>query len=179
MVISEIQTDGYGVSGKWESHEKNLYASFTTNIVDNLSIRASLISYYYIKEYIKNIILKIPNDIYYKKDKLSGVIVEDNIIGIGINFNGNDNIGINNITKEHNPIDIDLFVKTIKKVMKIPKEEIQKTYQEIALKDIDNFNIYIKNDMKKIDIKITEINDNKLITKDKTYHIEQLKFLIK
>ncbi len=104
-IVTEEQTEGRGQSGaSWESetgknlifstvlYPQNLHAeeSFIISCIFSLSIKETL------DEYISDITIKWPNDIYYKDEKICGILIENeisgelitrSIVGIGLNVN--------------------------------------------------------------------------------------------
>lgn len=103
LVIADIQTAGRGSHRErvWVSNEGNFHGSFIINVSkigynsSNLSFLNTQIMLALQKTLIEitknnNIKIKLPNDIYYNKKKLAGVLIETSypfaVIGIGINL---------------------------------------------------------------------------------------------
>jgi len=101
ICLSEMQTQGRGRRGdRWQSPSSgNLYLSifwpFPANITKSgLSIAVGITLINTLKaQGINDLKLKWPNDIWYKKQKLAGILVEsrfgsrqNTVIGIGLNF---------------------------------------------------------------------------------------------
>jgi len=101
ICLSETQTQGRGRRGdRWQSPSSgNLYLSifwpFPANITQSgLSIAVGITLINTLKaQGINDLKLKWPNDIWYKKQKLAGILVEsrfgnrqNTVIGIGLNF---------------------------------------------------------------------------------------------
>jgi BirA family biotin operon repressor/biotin-[acetyl-CoA-carboxylase] ligase len=103
-VITKRQTNGVGSrDNSWEDGEGNLFFSFATyidDLVDDLPLGSASIYFSFImkeilKEFVDEIWLKWPNDLYYKKSKIGGTITKkiDNILvcGMGVNLKKNSN----------------------------------------------------------------------------------------
>lgn len=106
---ADIQTKGRGRrGGKWISeNQDNVYASLAFHCKQNItksklmSVKVALGVFATIKEYLpkelqQHLKIKLPNDIYYKDQKLAGILIETKnikrdsfgiVIGIGINVN--------------------------------------------------------------------------------------------
>jgi len=103
-VIAKEQTDGVGSrNNSWEGGEGNLFFSLAISI-DTLPkdlplSSASIYFSYFMKDILKNYVddiwLKWPNDLYHNKSKIGGTITKkiDNILvcGMGINLQQNRN----------------------------------------------------------------------------------------
>ena len=105
IVMADFQTAGRGQKGfSWESEAgKNLIFSILfhpVNVPANrpfvISEMASLSVKYTLDQYLTDITVKWPNDIYYKDLKITGILIENviiarkiaqSVIGIGINVN--------------------------------------------------------------------------------------------
>lgn len=105
IVIAEEQTDGKGQrENKWESAKgENLTFSFvlypnflkaTDQFLISKIVSLSLVDL--LKNYVKNVKIKWPNDIFIGKKKIAGVLIENvikgasissSVIGIGLNIN--------------------------------------------------------------------------------------------
>jgi|TARA_A100001015_G_scaffold138132_1_gene153128 BirA family biotin operon repressor/biotin-[acetyl-CoA-carboxylase] ligase len=99
IITSDIQTKGRGRNQKeWDSPKGNLYYSFgftTRKLIDGLSVKVGLLAAeVLIKILNKNVLLKWPNDLFYQKKKVGGILVESAshnkslkiVVGIGINL---------------------------------------------------------------------------------------------
>jgi BirA family biotin operon repressor/biotin-[acetyl-CoA-carboxylase] ligase len=106
---ADMQTKGRGrQGGKWVSQDKdNIYSTlaftYKSAIADSslISIKIALAVLQALKNYIpqqlqKYLKIKLPNDIYFKDQKLSGILIEtknikkdqfDIVIGVGVNVN--------------------------------------------------------------------------------------------
>lgn len=105
VIMADLQTAGKGQSGAiWESLPKeNLlisiyYRPHFLKIADQfmLSIAISLAICDFLKNYIEDVTIKWPNDIYVSNQKIAGILIENSIqqdvinnsiIGIGLNIN--------------------------------------------------------------------------------------------
>lgn len=105
MVIAEFQSDGRGQMGNgWDSEAgKNLLLSlliYPANLLANeqfiISRIASLAVKNCLDQFVDDIRIKWPNDIYWKDKKIAGMLIENDVqgkyiqnsvIGIGININ--------------------------------------------------------------------------------------------
>ena len=105
IVLADYQTAGRGqIHNSWESEaEQNLTFSIyfcPENVPANMpfviSEMVSLSIKYTLDKYIADISIKWPNDIYYKDNKIAGILIENtisdifiekSIIGIGLNIN--------------------------------------------------------------------------------------------
>ena len=105
VIWADYQTKGRGQAGNsWESESgKNLLCSilyYPERLLANRAFRvlemAALSVKYTLNKYISDISVKWPNDIYWKDQKISGILIENDltghlitrsIIGIGINLN--------------------------------------------------------------------------------------------
>ena len=103
-VITKNQTAGVGSrDNSWEGGEGNLFFSFALKIanlpkdllLNSVSIYFSYIMKELLEQYNSNIYLKWPNDLYYFKSKIGGIVtkkVDDVLVcGIGINLKKNSN----------------------------------------------------------------------------------------
>lgn len=130
-IYTDYQTSGRGQRGNsWES-EKDKNLIFSTLIKPNkllakeqfvISELFSLSVKDFLSQYVENILIKWPNDIYYKDKKICGILIENNlssqyikesIAGIGININQDkfysnapNPISLKNITGTNYNIDI-------------------------------------------------------------------------
>jgi len=99
IITSDIQRKGRGRNQKeWDSPKGNLYFSFgftSQKLIDGLSVKVGLlVAEVLIKILGKNVLLKWPNDLFYQKKKVGGILVESAshsksfkiVIGIGINL---------------------------------------------------------------------------------------------
>jgi BirA family biotin operon repressor/biotin-[acetyl-CoA-carboxylase] ligase len=105
VVVTDYQTAGRGCgTNKWESERgKNLLFSILIHPVDvpvsrqfHISMAISLAILDALEQYIGDVSIKWPNDIYWRNGKLGGILIEyrwqggcikDCIIGIGLNVN--------------------------------------------------------------------------------------------
>ncbi|MDR0698045.1 MAG: biotin--[acetyl-CoA-carboxylase] ligase [Tannerella sp.] len=105
VILADYQTEGRGQAGNsWESERgKNLTFSVLLYPVDLpanksfvISEMASLCVKYTLDQYLPDISVKWPNDVYYEDRKISGILIENkvirskiarSVIGIGINVN--------------------------------------------------------------------------------------------
>ncbi len=90
VVSSKIQSNGYGRTGTWDSSAEHVYMSIKLPLYKGDISELILLSIYQVcTKYQVNVRIKLPNDVYYNKQKLSGFIVnyteEAIIVGIGIN----------------------------------------------------------------------------------------------
>jgi len=103
-VMAKEQTEGVGSrDNSWEGGDGNLFFSSAISIDDlpvDLPLNSASIYFSYImkevlSEYIEDIWVKWPNDLYYKQDKIGGTITKkmDNnlLFGMGINLQKNSN----------------------------------------------------------------------------------------
>jgi len=103
-VMAKRQTTGVGSrDNSWEDGEGNLFFSFAIELDDlpsdlpigSASIYFSFIMKEILKEFVDDVWLKWPNDLYYKKSKIGGTITKkiDNILvcGMGVNLKKNSN----------------------------------------------------------------------------------------
>ena len=104
VVVTKKQTNGIGSrDNSWEGGEGNLFFSFALSLDDlpidlplnSASIYFSFIMKEILEKFIDDIWLKWPNDLYYQKNKVGGIITKkiDNVLvcGIGINLKKNSN----------------------------------------------------------------------------------------
>lgn len=152
FIITQKQTAGKGQqNNKWESQDfKNLTFSIILkpihiNAGDQFIVSqiVSLSVLDYLTHYIKDVIIKWPNDIYVKNKKISGILIEHLIMGMEINFsvcgvgiNINQNkfisdapnpISLNQITqKEYNlEIEIEKFYTIFENNLNLAYESAQ------------------------------------------------------
>jgi len=103
-VVAKRQIAGIGSrNNSWEGGDGNLFFSFAVQLdklPDDLPLSSASIYFSYImkeilEEYVEDIWLKWPNDLYYLKSKIGGTITKkiDNILfcGMGINLQKNSN----------------------------------------------------------------------------------------
>ncbi len=162
VVLTDDQTAGKGQAGNsWESEpNKNLTFSLLLNptyieIQDQfiISKAVALGILQFLKYYSPDFSIKWPNDIYYKNNKIGGILIEnsicqnlisDSIIGIGLNINQTDfmsnapnPISLKNITG--NEFDLET---TLHKIL----ESIANCINQIKLGNIESLNeLYLKN----------------------------------
>lgn len=162
-VVADFQNSGRGQRGNtWESEkDKNLLFSlvvFPTFLKANCQFLLSQIVSLAIKEeldqYVDDIAIKWPNDIYWRDKKICGILIENNlmgdhicqsIIGIGININQKkffssapNPVSIWQITgKEYN----------LTHVLESIVDRIQKRYQSLAKGDEDSIQIDYQNSL--------------------------------
>ena len=105
VVVADYQTAGRGCgTNKWESERgKNLLFSILIHPVEvpvmrqfHISMAISMAIFDALEQYIGDVSIKWPNDIYWRNGKLGGILIEnrlqggcikDCIIGIGLNVN--------------------------------------------------------------------------------------------
>ncbi len=188
FVIARLQTNGYGVTGRWESNYSNLYYSqVIKKNINYIHIYALVGIYNYLNTINKDIYIKLPNDFYYNNLKLSGFLVEKYmdgyILGIGINIYQpideyktslyeinkidydikNEAIKLNQSINEVLNYDLDELLKYYKSILNILNKEITCLYKPT--------NEYIKG-------VVSDINFDFITINDKKYEIIKLKFLI-
>lgn len=170
-ILAKNQTKGRGQRGNvWVSEPaKNLTASillhpgtikptehFYISEVTALAVARTIANY--LEEWQKPFLsVKWPNDIYYKNDKIAGILIENNImngvinysiLGIGLNLNqevfpqeANNAISLKNITNKSYDI-IDVMQKILSK--------FEDMYEDIHNEKFNNFhNTYIRRLYKK------------------------------
>lgn len=165
IISCKEQTAGYGRSGLWDGKKQNIYLSIVLPQASGDITELILSSLYQLFEQLRiKVRIKLPNDIYYKHQKLAGFIVnqvqERLVVGIGINIakmNHPNWIGITEITScDYEPI------KLIEKLQKIIIDNYQKDkdfineYFNHAL-DIRNQKINVLN-RQTLKMEILEIN---------------------
>ena len=138
FIITQKQTAGKGQqNNKWESQD---YKNLTFSIIlkpqninaGNQFLISQIVSLSvldYLNQYIKDVIIKWPNDIYVKNKKISGILIEHLIMGMDINFSV-CGVGINvnqNIFMSDAPNPISLNQITNKEYNL--KMEIEKFYE--------------------------------------------------
>ena len=101
LVTADMQTKGRGRNEKeWNSPKGNLYFSFgftRHNLINGLSVKVGLIVAESLQQILKkNVLLKWPNDLFFKDKKIGGILTEASIdgdrinsliLGIGLNLN--------------------------------------------------------------------------------------------
>ncbi|MBI1300491.1 MAG: biotin--[acetyl-CoA-carboxylase] ligase [Alphaproteobacteria bacterium] len=96
-ILTHNQTNGYGRHGRtWENGEGNLFFSFLlkpdcpSQNIAQLSLIAGLALHQTIQSFVKDVIVKWPNDITIADKKCAGILIEIQdsfaIIGIGVNL---------------------------------------------------------------------------------------------
>lgn len=192
VVYTFNQTNGYGVTGTWDGQNKNIYYSQILFLKDlktieekNLWVYILVAVYQTCQKYNEDIKIKIPNDIYYKKQKISGFLIEKVnkkfIVGIGINVfeeTTEQRTGLANISTSQINIEtiVDDLISNIKKNIELDYKEIYKLFVEgtnIINKEI----MYLNNNKLKKGI-VKKLEDRKIIFEDITYYFEEIKFLI-
>lgn len=192
VVYTFNQTNGYGVTGTWDGQNKNIYYSQILFLKDlktieekNLWVYILVAVYQTCQKYNEDIKIKIPNDIYYKKQKISGFLIEKVnkkfIVGIGINVfeeTTEQRTGLANISTSQINIEtiVDDLISNIKKNIELDYKEIYKLFVEgtnIINKEI----MYLHNNKLKKGI-VKKLEDRKIIFEDITYYFEEIKFLI-
>jgi biotin-[acetyl-CoA-carboxylase] ligase BirA-like protein len=121
VIVCEDQTSGYGVSGMWEGSVGNL---FYTIVLDNFIVELKKLPFMIlnsmfkvINEYVENVHIKLPNDLYIDDKKIGGFIIEQKddkyIIGIGMNINSSidGHIALKDIYSQE--IDIDEVIDNL------------------------------------------------------------------
>lgn len=147
-IVAEKQTDGVGRCGRsWESPKGNLFASIIKKFpldkeLTKLSLAISCAAHEAISHYIPdNLYLHWPNDIYYKKSKIAGILITVIdywlVISVGVNVNSTPEIA-NTVS-----------MKDICENETIPPEEVLEKILVALNKWLDNFEIlnflHIKN----------------------------------
>jgi BirA family biotin operon repressor/biotin-[acetyl-CoA-carboxylase] ligase len=162
VIRAGFQTAGKGQQGnRWESErDKNLLFSiilFPSSVEPDeqflISMTISLGICDYLKQFLSNVTIKWPNDIYVNNNKLAGILIENSLIGhyiessvagIGININQEtfsqeipNPVSVKIITgKEH---DTDLFLREL-------LSRLDKRYKQLLYGDRDQIrNEYFSN----------------------------------
>ena len=191
VVVAERQTKGRGQVGtKWDSETgKNLTFSIIINSkgfnIENqfyLSMAVSLGLFNVLKEQVKlPLFIKWPNDILAVKDKIAGVLIENNIggkfikqsvVGIGINVNQEifpselsnvtslKNIARHNFNLDHLLFQIVTSIKTYVQFIKTNKlKELKKLYLE-SLYKMNIPSMFIDNNNAIFLGKIVDVDEN-------------------
>ncbi len=108
IIVADKQTKGRGQYGKkWISYKGNLFVSIffqldkvNLSLAQMTKINCNLVKKFLSNYYKKKISIKLPNDLYIKKKKISGILQETliktdktfMIVGIGINLIKSPNI---------------------------------------------------------------------------------------
>jgi BirA family biotin operon repressor/biotin-[acetyl-CoA-carboxylase] ligase len=121
VIIAKNQTDGVGRRGRlWESYEGNLFASIIKKIPQDenfgrVSLAVARAVHKAIARYVPDeLYLHWPNDIYYKKSKIAGILIATanswSVISVGADVNAAPNMpraaclkdicGVDNISTE-------------------------------------------------------------------------------
>lgn len=152
ICYSDYQTNGRGrITHTWDSEKgKNIIVSFLFkdfNIINNLSLITYSIAVgvrKFLLNYVKNIYIKWPNDIYINNKKICGILSENIItstnniiIGIGININQTN---FNNL-----PTATSLILETNKK----EEYNIEELIKELSIFIMNEINKFKKTSNKK------------------------------
>lgn len=166
VVYTDQQTNGRGqVRNKWESETgKNILMSFAVSHhllkADKqffLSKAVSLAVFDFLSEYVKEVKIKWPNDIYVSNKKIAGILIENSIrgvyvsnsiIGIGININQKkisekvaNAISLSNITGES--YDCKYMLKHLIEKLNYRYQQIEKNrFSELSLEYIKYLYLY-------------------------------------
>ena len=151
VVYTDFQTVGKGqIGNSWESEiGKNILFSmvlFPQKVpTDQLFLISQIISLAIKKvldSYLEGVVVKWPNDIYWKNQKLGGILIENSfqankvktVVGIGINVNQK-----NFVSDAPNPVSLSQIIgKSVnrKKLLTLITEKIQEIYLELNVDKI-------------------------------------------
>lgn len=213
VVVSDYQTAGRGQRGNhWESERgKNLLFSLLLRPIhipaDRQFVLSQLISIAIVevlKEYDPHFSIKWPNDIYWKKKKIAGMLIEVDltgstlstvIAGIGININQElfrsdapNPISLRQITgKEYNLPD--LLTKILDRIiegynMYSPKkeEEIKKKYMSLLFRNKGIYSYISNGTLFKASIEGIEANGQLILKKEdgtvRSFAFKEIAFVI-
>lgn len=206
IVLADFQSKGRGQAGNsWESDPgKNLLFSmvvypdrlpasrqFLLSQVTSLSVKAAL------DPYISDVTVKWPNDIYWKEQKICGMLIENDLesnylstslIGIGLNVNQEvfksnapNPVSLKQITgSEYEPVDLlnrfhSAFFSWYFRLLQGESEEIRQSYKQ-ALYRRDGFFPYEDN-KGPFDAKIREVEpDGHLLLEDRQGSLRRYAF---
>ncbi len=213
VVYTDFQTKGKGQIGNgWKSEKgKNLLFScyvkpsnlhikdyFVITEIVTISIKEIL------EQYVDNISIKWPNDIYWKNKKIGGILIENSlykdkiistVIGIGLNINQKvfdkdlpNPISLFNITsKDYNRLDImELIVQKIVTLFKtFDRKILHKNYLESLFRINEQHFFYNpKNNQRFLATIITVNHSGELVlqsqgeTKPKEYYFKEVEYIL-
>jgi len=165
-IQSDIQTKGKGRHNrKWISDKGGLYFSIGKKIKKSEEVllsplKTAVILHKFLKEKfnINNLLVKWPNDIYYKNSKLAGILPngiigeKNNYVVIGIGINVNNETKINNTCNLKNILNQNINIdRLLINFMKFYEKE--KSIESDKTIDYINQNLYGKDKLKKLKIK--------------------------
>ena len=179
--MAKKQTDGIGSrDNSWEGGDGNLFFSFAISLDDlseDLPISSASIYFSYLmkevlKEYVAEVWLKWPNDLYQNQSKIGGIITKkiDNMLvcGMGINLQKNEN-GFEALNLNIEPII--LLEKYILKLQKsITWKQIFSQYR-IEFERSKGFYTHVNGEYKSLESAILSEDGSLIIENKRVYSI--------
>ncbi len=187
IIIAEKQTHGYGRTGLWDSSAKNIYMSIKLESISVTKIQY-LISITIIELLRKNDVyayIKLPNDIYVKQRKIGGLIIEKYyegyIVGVGINVYELATKERTSLFNEKlNEWNIDQLVSEFQALLSKniihSEDELLQIWIEYTTLVNKKIAIINRKTKEKIEVKVSDIDNQYIYTEEKKYLIMEYKF---
>jgi len=181
VIMAKEQTAGVGSrDNSWEGGEGNLFFSLAISIDDlpqDLPLNSASIYFSYLMkevldQYITDVWLKWPNDLYHNQSKIGGTITKkiDNILvcGMGINLEKNEN-GFEALNLNIEPIF--LLEKYISKLEKLPRWKQIFSQYRIEFERSKHFYTHVNGEYKSLESAILSEDGSLIIENKRVYSI--------
>ena len=181
VIMAKEQTAGVGSrDNSWEGGEGNLFFSLALSIDDlpqDLPLNSASIYFSYLmkevlEQYVTDVWLKWPNDLYHNQSKIGGTITKkiDNILvcGMGINLEKNEN-GFEALNLNIEPIF--LLEKYISKLEKLPRWKQIFSQYRIEFERSKHFYTHVNGEYKSLESAILSEDGSLIIENKRVYSI--------
>jgi len=181
VIMAKEQTAGVGSrDNSWEGGEGNLFFSLALSIDDlpqDLPLNSASIYFSYLmkevlEQYVTDVWLKWPNDLYHNQSKIGGTITKkiDNILvcGMGINLKKNEN-GFEALNLNIEPIF--LLEKYISKLEKLPRWKQIFSQYRIEFERSKHFYTHVNGEYKSLESAILSEDGSLIIENKRVYSI--------
>ena len=181
VIMAKEQTAGVGSrDNSWEGGEGNLFFSLAISIDDlpqDLPLNSASIYFSYLmkevlEQYVTDVWLKWPNDLYHNQSKIGGTITKkiDNILvcGMGINLKKNEN-GFEALNLNIEPIF--LLEKYISKLEKLPRWKQIFSQYRIEFERSKHFYTHVNGEYKSLESAILSEDGSLIIENKRVYSI--------
>ena len=181
VIMAKEQTAGVGSrDNAWEGGEGNLFFSLAISINDlpqDLPLNSASIYFSYLmkevlEQYVTDVWLKWPNDLYHNQSKIGGTITKkiDNILvcGMGINLEKNKN-GFEALNLNIEPIF--LLEKYISKLEELPRWKQIFSQYRIEFERSKHFYTHVNGEYKSLESAILSEDGSLIIENKRVYSI--------
>ncbi len=183
-VLADVQTSGYGRSGMWDSHNKNLHFSVALLTHNNIFAKCLVAFHMTSLQLNRHAKLVFPNDIYLEGKKVGGLLLEPcdgkYVCGFGLNLSTSTS-NYNHITNANiSPIEVaEHLTLVLKSVINWNEQQLIAYYKS-------NMNIF-KSEIQYFDKKteatkfgiVTDLSLDKIYIDGVAYHHMQVKLIDK